>query len=105
MLASTHPGQSLKSKRAELHARAKYISSLENTDLAHCAASLAKEGTVQRTVERRSEMLKALRKERGLEEEGKIQLHYNIGEHRTEMDVRERYLLKERRYYKPGQNN
>jgi hypothetical protein len=50
---NAHPGQSLKEKRAEAQARATYLASLENTDLAHCAGPLASRGVVERTIERR----------------------------------------------------
>jgi len=66
-----HPGQSMASKRAELQERNNYIRSLENTDLVHCAKSLNARGEVQKTVERREEMLKVLRRKRGLSETGR----------------------------------
>jgi hypothetical protein len=66
-----HPGQSMASKRAELWERNNYIRSLENTDLVHCAKSLTARGAVQKTVERREDMLKVLRRKRGLSETGK----------------------------------
>lgn len=70
LLASAHPGQSLESKKAELHERATYIASLENTDLLHCVGSMKKRGDVQRTVERRANYLKSLRQKRGLDVDG-----------------------------------
>jgi hypothetical protein len=66
-----HPGQSMASKRAELRERNNYIRSLENTDLVHCAGSLTARGEVQKIVKRREEMLKTLRRKRGLSETGR----------------------------------
>jgi hypothetical protein len=59
-VVQAHPGESLKSKRAEAKYRADYLASLENTDLAHCAGSLASRGVVERTIHRRRSIVDGL---------------------------------------------
>jgi len=71
-LVSAHPGQSHESHMQELRERSDYIAALPNRDLAHCVGKLSKRGHYNGMVERRREKLKALRKERGLDEHGKF---------------------------------
>jgi protocatechuate 3,4-dioxygenase beta subunit len=59
----------------ELKERSDYIAQLNNKDLAHCVGKLSKRGHYNGMVERRREKLKALRKERGLDEHGP---HYKV---------------------------
>ncbi|KAF2403110.1 aromatic compound dioxygenase [Trichodelitschia bisporula] len=63
-LAAAHPGHD---GTAEMRERAAYMATLEKSDLVHCASKLASRGEMQRTVERRREMLRHLRQKRGLD--------------------------------------
>jgi hypothetical protein len=68
--ANGHPGESTEEKLREIRERAEYLATLENTDVAHCAPKLAKRGDLDKTVERRQNILRLLRLERGLDVEG-----------------------------------
>jgi hypothetical protein len=65
-----HPGESKEEKLREIRERSEYLATLENTDVAHCAPKLAKRGDLDKTVERRQNILRQLRRERGLDVEG-----------------------------------
>ena len=71
-VVQAHPGESHAQKTAEMDRRNDYIRSMENTDLVHCKGKLVARGEVQSTVERRETILKTLRRERGLSENGKL---------------------------------
>jgi hypothetical protein len=85
MLSLAHPGQDKLSRGAEAAARREYLSSLDNTDLAHCAQKLAIRGVVERTVMRRKHTLAALRKRIGVPVEGEGESCQV--EHRLELKV------------------
>jgi hypothetical protein len=61
-LVAGHPGESQAEKRAEAKARAQYLASLENTDLAHCVGLPATQNVMRRTMERRREIATQLTK-------------------------------------------
>jgi hypothetical protein len=68
LVAHGHPGHD---PTEEIRERSEYLATLEHTDLANCAPKLRKRGDLDKTVERRQNMLKELRRERGLDVEGR----------------------------------
>jgi hypothetical protein len=67
--AQCHPGQSKVQLLAELSLRNAYISQMPNKNLAHCQPKLLKRDQ-ESMVERRSNVLKAVRRQKGLDENG-----------------------------------
>jgi hypothetical protein len=59
-LVSGHPGESEEVLRSEAHARADYLATLKNTNLAHCAGKLGSKGVVKRAIERRQQLARQL---------------------------------------------
>jgi hypothetical protein len=66
--ANGHPGHD---PTEEIRERSAYLATLENVDLSNCAPKLHKRGDLDRTVERRQNILRNLRRERGLDVEGR----------------------------------
>ncbi|KAF2433557.1 aromatic compound dioxygenase [Tothia fuscella] len=76
-LAHAHPGQSEESLRVEAEARNNYIDSLENANLANCIPKIMKRGAdghsqLQTIAKRRSDKVKALRREIGVAEDDSL---------------------------------
>ena len=62
IIVQAHPGHDIKQEIAE---RARLLENSKR-DITHCSAKLKARGVEQRTIERRSEILRAEREKRGL---------------------------------------